>query len=50
MVTDKADNAETAVPKKLKITTYPGKNDGRISASKHANMRTGASWPAPMKK
>jgi hypothetical protein len=50
MVSDNEQKTEIPSPKKPKATTYPGKNDGRISASKHANMRTGASRPAPMKK
>jgi hypothetical protein len=50
MTIDGEDKAPKLSPKKPKATTYPGKNDGRISASKHANMRTGASRPAPMKK
>lgn len=51
MVTDSDEKAETPRPPKVKpVTTYPGKNDGSISASKHAGMRTGASRPAPMKK
>jgi hypothetical protein len=50
MPSDNQDSTKTPSPKKPKATTYPGKNDGRISASKHANMRTGASRPAPMKK
>jgi hypothetical protein len=50
VVTDKVDEAKIPLPKKSKATTYPGKNDGRISASKNANMRTGASRPGPKKK
>ncbi len=50
MIIDKTDTVNTQLPKKSKATSYPGKNDGRISASNHANMRTGASRPAPMKK
>ena len=34
---------------KAKPTTYPGKSDGRIAASKHAGMRQGASRPGPKK-
>lgn len=50
MVADDKDKAKAPAQKTLKTTTYPGKNDGRISASKHAGMRAGASRPAPMKK
>jgi hypothetical protein len=45
---DKAKNAPAAT--KAKPTTYPGKHDGKVSASKNAGMRTGASRPGPKKK
>jgi hypothetical protein len=50
MVEDSIDKAKGAPQKSVKMTTYPGKNDGRISASKHANIRTGSNRPAPKKK
>jgi hypothetical protein len=50
MVSDNEKTTGTPATPKAKPTSYPGKNDGRISASKHAGMRTGASRPAPMKK
>jgi hypothetical protein len=49
MANDSNDKAKTAPQKALK-TTYPGKSDGRISASKNANIRPGANRPGPMKK
>jgi len=49
MTTDKNTGDENSPPPKAKPTTYPGKNDGRISASKHAGVRQGASRPGPKK-
>jgi hypothetical protein len=46
--TDK--KTEAPAPKLRAVTSYPGKNDGRISASKNVGMRPGASRPGPKKK
>ncbi len=48
MEDDKQAKKSTAT--KAKPTTYPGKHDGKISASQNAGMRTGASRPGPKKK
>jgi hypothetical protein len=44
------DEKNAITPTKTQPTTYPGKNNGKISASKNAGMRTGASRPGPKKK
>jgi hypothetical protein len=50
MVSDNEKKAGTPTTAKARPTTYPGKNDGRISAAKNAGMRSGASLPGPKKK
>jgi hypothetical protein len=52
MVAETDDKAKTPPSSKPKgpATTYPGQNDGRISAAKNAGMRNGASRPGPKKK
>jgi hypothetical protein len=51
MVTETEEKAgKPPVNKAKAATSYPGKNDGRISASKNAGMRPGASRPGPKKK
>jgi hypothetical protein len=50
MITSDDKEAKNATSATAKPTTYPGKNDGKISASKNAGMRTGASRPGPKKK
>lgn len=50
MPDDTKGAAKTPSPPKAVPTTYPGKNDGRISASKNAGIRTGTNRPGPKKK
>ena len=50
MILDDDKEAKKSTAEKAKPTTYPGKNDGKISASKNAGMRAGASRPGPKKK
>jgi hypothetical protein len=50
MATDEKKTNDAAAATKKSPTTYPGKNDGKISAFNNAGMRTGASRPGPKKK